>query len=438
MKKLLVALTVVLMLVSVFAAEKPFTLGPVRYTGTVQFLLGVTKDGVDISGSLLNVSASLVVSPRSDTQAGATFSISYSTLGAAPTLTLSSISFTTPYFGAFYSVDKQFVSDYFTGRNYNASGNPWTSAFGSHFADSLKLTFPAIKGLEIYYVDKTSEGNATWFSDMLLAKYVINGWEVVGGTYNEGDTTTHEFGGALIGSLDLGVIKPTVQAFAGLVNGGSGMVTAYDFNLSGKLQPVAGLTLEPTVKFAENLNKLEYRSSNILDKKFVRLGVTYSQTFAPVTLKASFTPEYNFENATPTLSLGELSAKIDVAPVSLLVRTTNKNVLDDRNKYTLYAEGNYNAAPLSLKVYANWDDLTNLSAYKHIHAEAKVTVDALGINANYRQTPSQSGYNVSADYNLAQNVTLSAFYGTLELSGDAWNFLPDPKWFVRLIYTAKF
>ncbi|MGB9614880.1 MAG: hypothetical protein ACPL3B_05230, partial [Fervidobacterium sp.] len=201
MKKFLTVLVALFVFVSLFAVEKPFTLGPVTYTGTVSFSLVVTKDGVNISGGLLNFSASLSVSPTSDTQAGATFSISYPAIGAAPALTLKSITFSTPYFAAYYSTDKQFVSKYFTGLDNN--GN-FTSAM-DNFEDSLKVTFPSIAGLEVYYFDKTSEGAATWFSDMVLAKYVLSGWEVVGGVYNEGNTTTYEFGGALNGSVDLGI-----------------------------------------------------------------------------------------------------------------------------------------------------------------------------------------------------------------------------------------
>ncbi|HRT01916.1 MAG TPA: hypothetical protein P5192_06050, partial [Fervidobacterium sp.] len=123
MKKLLTVLVALFMVVSIFAAEKPFTLGPnVSYTGSVSFSLVADKDGVSFSGSLANVDASLAFGPTSDTQAGATFGFGYTPFGGVA-LSLKSITFSTPYFGAYYSTGKQFVNDYFTGRVYKADGS---------------------------------------------------------------------------------------------------------------------------------------------------------------------------------------------------------------------------------------------------------------------------------------------------------------------------
>ncbi|MGC8902001.1 MAG: hypothetical protein ACP5KD_01455 [Fervidobacterium sp.] len=431
MKKFLTVLVALFVFVSLFAVEKPFTLGPVTYTGKVSFSLVVTKDGVDISGALLNVKASLSVSPTSDTQAGATFSISYSTIGEDPELTLKSITFSTPYFAAYYSTDKQFVSKYFTGLDSDDKFTPM-----SDFADSLKVTFPSIAGLEVYYFDKTSEGAATWFSDMVLAKYVLSGWEVVGGFYNVGNT--YEFGGALNGSVDLGIFKPNVTIFAGMVND-SGM--AYDFSLSGSFKPIAELTLTPTVKFAENLDKLDYASTDgsVANGKYVSLGVKYEQTFAPVSLVAQVKPKYDFVASKFTLPLNELSAKVAVTPVTLFVKTTNADVLDNTKKYTLYVQGDLVADMFSLTAKAMWNDVTAPNNYNYIHAVANATVDMLKLTANYRMTTSNSGYNASACYRLTENTKVTAFFGTLTGNDtDGWKVLTEPTWNVKLTYTASF
>ncbi|MGC8955398.1 MAG: hypothetical protein ACP5JS_04780 [Fervidobacterium sp.] len=431
MKKFLTVLVALFVFVSLFAVEKPFTLGPVTYTGTVSFSLVVTKDGVDISGTLLDVSASLSVSPTRDTQAGATFSISYPAIGAAPVLTLKSITFSTPYFAAYYSTGKQFVSKYFTGLDSDGAFTPM-----SGFADSLKVTFPSIAGLEVYYFDKTSEGTATWFSDMVLAKYVLSGWEVVGGFYNVGNT--YEFGGALNGSVDLGIFKPNVTIFAGMVND-SGM--AYDFSLSGSFKPIAELTLTPTVKFAENLDKLDYASTDgsVANGKYVSLGVKYEQTFAPVSLVAQVKPKYDFVASKFTLPLNELSAKVAVTPVTLFVKTTNADVLDNTKKYTLYVQGDLVADMFSLTAKAMWNDVTAPNNYNYIHAVANATVDMLKLTANYRMTTSNSGYNASACYRLTENTKVTAFFGTLTGNDtDGWTFLSEPTWNVKLTYTASF
>lgn len=441
MKKFLAMLTVVLMVVSIFAVEKPVTFS-LSYTGTVNFTLEANKDGINIYGSLSETSFSLVITPNSDTQAGAAFYISYDLANLKATLKLNSITFSTPYFGALYSTGKMFVSDYFTGKDYDATDKPFKDPFKSDFADSLKLTFPAVAGLEVYYLDKGAEGTNAWFSDMLLAKYAVAGWTIVGGTYNTGNTDKYEFGAAVNGSISLGVATPTVQAFAGLVENGT-MVPAYDFVLSTSYSPVAVLTLTPTVKVAENLDKLEYRSTNISNGKYVQLGVKYTQTFAPVTLTAIVTPKYDFLATTTTLKLNELSAKIDVAPVSLLVKTTNVDVLNASNKYTLYVQGDFKAEQFGLTAKAEWADVTQFATYTYVHVTANTKVDALTLTGNFRMVTTgtvKQAYNVSASYGLAPNVTLSAFYGTLtkDTDGNYTAMNTDPTWNVALTYSAKF
>lgn len=442
MKKLLTVLVALFVVVSMFAAEKPFTLGPnVTYTGTVKFNLVVDKDGVSFEGNIENSKVTLNIGPTSDTQVGATFSISLPSPFGSSTLKLTSLTFSTPYFGAFYSRDKQFVSDYFTGKDY-ATGK-FTTAMGD-FADSLKLTLPAVAGLEVYYLDKTSEGTATWFSDMLLVKYTVADWTIVGGTYNTGDTTTHEFGAAVSGALDLGIFKPSLTVFGGMVEDATGMKAAFDVNFSGSIEPVAGLTLDPTFKFAENLDKLEYRSSNIKNGKFFSLGVTYTTTFAPVTLTAKVTPKVDFATATPTttLKLNELSAKIDVAPVTFFVKTTNDDLLDSSKKFTLYTEVSYSDAMLSGAVKAAWADITEFATYTYIHANVNVNATPeLSVYGNYRMrttgTPKE-GYNAGMTYTITPNVKLTGFYGTLVFENDDWDIKTEPTWNLTLSYSASF
>ncbi|WP_372589201.1 hypothetical protein QQE94_09020 [Fervidobacterium pennivorans subsp. shakshaketiis] len=445
MKKLLTFLVALFVVVSVFAAEKPFTLGPnVKYTGTVNFSLVVTKDGVDIDGSLTKVTASLAFGPTSDTQAGATFSITYVPFGGV-NLTLKSITFSTPYFGAFYSTDKQFVSDYFTGLVYKRDGTTsWADAMAD-FKDSLKLTLPAVPGLEVYYLDKVNEGTATWFSDMVLVKYPVAGFTIVGGTYNTGDTTTHEFGVAANGSLDLGVFKPAVTVFGGMVAGTSEMETAYDVIVSGSLNPVTGLTLAPTFKFAENLEKLDYASTNIASGKYFSLGVTYTTTFAPVTLTAKVTPKVDFASATPTttLPLDELSAQVAVAPVTFYVKTTNADLLTE-NPFTLYVKASYADAMINASVAASWADVTEFATYTYIHGTVSIkATPELTLYSDVRKiiaTENDFGYNVRATYSITPNVNLTGFYGTL--TKDAYGAYtvinPEPTWNVNLTYTASF
>ncbi|QAV33516.1 hypothetical protein SAMN04488510_12213 [Fervidobacterium changbaicum] len=445
MKKLLTVLVALLVVVSMFAAEKPFTLGPnVTYTGTVNFSLVVTKDGVDIDGSLTNVKASLAFGPTSDTQAGATFSITYVPFGGV-NLTLKSITFSTPYFAAFYSTDKQFVSDYFTGLVYKPDGTTsWADAMAD-FKDSLKLTLPAVPGLEVYYLDKTSEGNATWFSDMVLVKYPVAGFTIVGGTYNTGNTTTHEFGAGVKGALDFGIFKPNLTVFGGMVDGGKGMVTAYDVILSGSLSPVTGLTLAPIFKFAENLDKLDYKSTKIENGKYISLGVTYTTTFAPVTLTAKVTPKVDFASARPTttLPLNELSANIALSPVTFYVKTTNTNLLTN-NPFTLYAKASYADAMLSAAVDASWADMTQLATYTYIHGAVtiKATPELTLCSDVHKIIASTNdfGYNVRAAYAITPNVKLTGSYGTLTTdSNDAYTVInTDPTWNVKLTYTASF
>jgi len=446
MKKLLTVLVTLLMVVSIFAAEKPFTLGPnVSYTGSFSFSLIATEDGVDVSGSLTVDSASLAVSPTSDTQLGATFGLSYTAPLGGVTLSLKSITFSTPYFGTYYSVGKQFVNDYFTGRVYNADGSvkDWNADFKTDYEDSVKFTFPAVAGLELYITDNATEITGTpaytnWFSDMLLAKYTLSPFTLVGGMYVQGGYYT--LGLNAKGSVDLGIIKPSIDVFAGMKDASSASpVTVYGVSVSGSLSPITGLTLSPAFKYTDNLKELVYRSSNIKDGQYVQAGVTYTTTFAPVTLTAKTTPKYNFATSAFTLPLNELSAEVAVAPKTLYVTTTNTDLLDSSESFTLYTEADYTNPMISVMAAAEWEDITEFATYTiQLSCSANV-LPALTVAGDYRMEPTQSGYDARFTYVLAENVKLTGFYGTLA-ADDYGNYtvISPLTWNVALTYSAKF
>ncbi|HQO05057.1 MAG TPA: hypothetical protein PKW84_02920 [Fervidobacterium sp.] len=447
MKKLLTVLVALFMVVSIFAAEKPFTLGPnVSYTGSVSFSLVADKDGVSFSGSLANVDASLAFGPTSDTQAGATFGFGYTPFGGVA-LSLKSITFSTPYFGAYYSTGKQFVNDYFTGRVYNADGSVagWDADFGGDYADSLKVTLPAVPGLELYITDNATEitgtGYANWFSDMALAKYTLSPFTLVGGMYVQGGFYT--LGLNAKGSVNLGVFAPSIDVFAGMKDvTAASPVTIYGVKVSGSLSPVTGLTLTPALKYTEKLSDLVYRSSNIKDGKYVSLGVAYTLTATPVTFTAKTTPKYDMVPATPTftLPLNELSAKVAVAPVSFLVKTTNADLLGS-NPFTLYTEAAYADSMISAKAAVKWADVTEFATYTYIQLSGSVNVlPPLTVAADYRMEPAKSGYDARLTYVMTPEVKLTGFYGTLTADGNG-NYTvinTDPTWNVKLSYSASF
>jgi len=474
MKKLLTVLVALFMVVSIFAAEKPFTLGPnVSYTGNISFSLVADKDGVSFSGSLAKVDASLAFGPTSDTQAGATFSFVYTPFGGVA-LTLNSITFSTPYFGMYYSTDKQFVNDYFTGRVYNADGSvkDWNANFKKDYTDSLKVTLPAVKGLELYITDNATENTApsasptygNWFSDMLLVKYPISSFTLVGGMYvaggsyiTEASTTAqatkseiryeggyYTVGANLTGSVNLGVFAPSIDVFAGMKDvTAASPVTVYSVKVSGSLSPVSGLTLTPEFKYTENLNKLVYRSSKISDGKYVSLGVAYTLTATPVTFTAKTTPKYDMVPATPTftLPLNELSAKVAVAPVSFLVKTTNADLLGSK-PFTLYTEAAYADSMISAKAAAEWADVTEIATYTYVQLSGSVNVlPPLTVAADYRMEPAKSGYNGRLTYVMTPNVKLTGFYGTLKYDSSTGGYTKidtAPDWNVKLSYSASF
>lgn len=448
MKKLLTVLVALFMVVSIFAAEKPFTLGPnVSYTGSVSFSLVADKDGVSFSGSLAKVDASLAFGPTSDTQAGATFGFVYTPFGGVA-LSLKSITFSTPYFGAYYSTGKQFVNDYFTGQIHDAGGNVigFNSAFDADYADSLKVTLPAVPGLELYIEDNTTEATGTgytnWFSDMALAKYTLSPFTLVGGMYVQGGFYT--LGLNANGSVNLGVFAPSIDVFAGMKDvTAASPVTIYGVKVSGSLSPVTGLKLTPALKYTENLTLLPYKGDYITDEKYVSLGVVYTTTFAPVTLTANVAPKYDMSTATPTFTfpLNELSAKVAVAPVTFLVKTTNTDLLGSK-PFTLYTEAAYADSMISAKAAAKWADVTEIATYTYIQLSGSVNVlPPLTVAADYRMEPAKSGYNARLTYVMTPEVKLTGFYGTLKYDSSTGGYTKidtAPDWNVKLSYSASF
>jgi len=218
-------------------------------------------------------------------------------------------------------------------------------------------------------------------------------------------------------------------------------VTVYGVNVSGELSPVKGLTLSPEFKYTENLVKLVYKSNTIEDGKYVQAGVSYTTTFAPVTFTAKTTPKYDMVPATPTftLPLNELSAKVAVAPVSFLVKTTNADLLGSK-PFTLYTEAAYADSMISAKAAANWADVTEFATYTYIQLSGSVNVlPPLTVAADYRMEPAKSGYNARLTYTLTENAKLEGFYGTLTLKDGKYTVINnDPTFYVKLSYSAKF
>jgi hypothetical protein len=298
---------------------------------------------------------------------------------------------------------------------------------------------------------------------MLLVKYPISSFTLVGGMYvaggsyiTEASTTAqatkseiryeggyYTVGANLTGSVNLGVFAPSIDVFAGMKDvTAASPVTIYGVKVSGSLSPVTGLKLTPELKYTENLNKLVYRSSNIKDGKYVSLGVAYTLTATPVTFTAKTTPKYDMVPATPTftLPLNELSAKVAVKPVTFLVKTTNADLLTS-NPFTLYTEAAYADPMISAKVAASWADITEFATYTYIQLSGSVKVlPELTVAADYRMVPADSGYNARLTYTLPENVTLEGFYGTLvkDAKGNYTLIKTDPTFYVKLSYGAKF
>ncbi|HPT59815.1 MAG TPA: hypothetical protein PLD16_08290, partial [Fervidobacterium sp.] len=153
--------------------------------------------------------------------------------------------------------------------------------------------------------------------------------------------------------------------------------------------------------------------------------------------------KYNFATSAFTLPLNELSAKVAVAPVSFLVKTTNADLLGSK-PFTLYTEAAYADSMISAKAAADWADVTEFATYTYIQLSGSVNVlPPLTVAADYRMvtnaTPT-NGYNARLTYVMTPNVKLTGFYGTLTEDNDG-NYTvinTDPTWNVKLSYSASF
>ncbi|ODN31085.1 hypothetical protein [Fervidobacterium thailandense] len=452
MKKVLVGLLLVVALFA-FAAETTFTIGNFSYSGTVRFQLVVDKGGINISGiatdgtnaDFVRGRVSFTFGPTS--QVGATFSLSYSGIsdkGMTFDLKLNDVKFETPFFTGYYTTSPQFVSDYFTGRD--AKGN-----FVAGLKDAFQITLPkTVPGLEFYFQELKDDttNDAIYFEDMLLVKYTVKPFTLIGGFYNIANKDKYEYGAHANAEFDLGIIKPNVTVFAGMVDEDG--KTAYDLIVKGSMTPVKGLTIAPEFKMGENLDKLDYKSSNIENGKYVKATITYTDTFGPVTPTLKITPNYDFSGAQGTFSLKLDEAKVvlKVDPVTLTAKVTNDNVLDEKKKYTLDADVKLVIDKTTVGAFAFWDNVAEIDKYKYINAYVETTIDQLYLRGDYAmfkdKTGDKNGYKIYGKYNLTANTYFDGYYGTLgdpdknKIYDAAGEFLNAPDWKVRLVYEAKF
>ena len=468
MKKFLTVLLAVLALVSLFAAEAQFSISPsFKYTGKVSFEFLASKDGMDLK-STLSLDDSFKVSLKSTEEVvfGVKFGLTYDFKTGATAIpvnfSIKTISFKTPYFEALYTNGRTFVSDYFTGREYKADGSvkDWQKDFKADFNENLKLVFPFSKDFALYYVDRSGNdpANDQYFSDMILAKYTmpaatpLTTLEIVGGLYEATPVTAkkYEMGAVAKAGFDFGIVKPSVEVFGGYTQEEEKLI--YSVFAKAEIKPVDILTITPEFKYTENLGLLDYKSSNIEDAQYVQANVTYQQTFKPVTLTASITPKYEFgtPQGTPTVSLDEVSAKVEYGPVIFEAKLSEKDLIDSKMEFGLYTKATFKAEMFSATGEVKWADIMKFDQYEYIHVNASATVDALSLEGNFRMVTTganKMGYNVKATYTLAKTDStktyIEGFVGNLEYdaTNDVWNInsaLDNPKWYGKLVYSAKF
>lgn len=444
MKKVLVSLLLVVAFF-VFAAEATFSIGTkLTFTGSVKFELVAYPKGVDAAGDFtLDATVRIPLSPTSVTAAGAEFSLSYAfgTTSIPVTFSLKTISFETDFFKAKWYNYLITVSDFFTGYDYTNS--TFVGAFSNDFSDVLELKFPNI--VDVYFVDKKSEGQTSWFSDMVLLKRVIDPFTIILGLYNTGDSATHEFGAHVAGKVDFGFFKPTLRLFGGMVEDGAGMAPAYEFKLTDSIAVIPNvLTVEPTILFTDKLAKLDYKSTNVTDGRYVQAKVTLTDKWGVITPKFVVTPKYDFTTEKLSMPLNEASIAADFGGLfALFAKVTNADIMVPTNKYTLYSEAKLAISPVTLSGKAYWGDLASLNQFDYINAKAIVQLTPLYIEGNLGWIQNASGYNVFAKYDLTQNVYLQGFYGTIKDSnGDgvygAGEYLTEPDWNFKLVYSARF
>ncbi len=442
MKKLLVVLAALLAFVSVFAESQPVT-GTVTYAGTASFTLVFDQRGLDVYSLFSQTTLSVSWAPSGDTKAGFTFSLVGLPTGLS--LNITKAEFSNNYFGLTWKSKIGAFDKYISGTDYD--GNAKVTS------DGVLITLPAVNGLTVYYADLATEVTGVptntiatiWFEDMAAVKYEMSPFTFVAGTYNVGgNKDTYEFGGSVEGTVDLGVVKPQVRAFAGLVEGATGMELAYDAYATANYE-IKPITITPTVRFAEKLDKLDYVSDYVYTAKsqYVQVAVNYKDTFAPVTVDVTATPKYDMTPATPKFTLAfktTVSAEIKPLTVSVYYQDADLLVTDTLGK--LEAKASYSDEMVFGSVTYTIPELTD-AATATLHVTAQVTpVKELAVSGNFRLDTKQNknGWNAQADYTIAPSTTFTFWVGNLtrDADGNYTVFNPDVMWYGKLVYKASF
>jgi hypothetical protein len=452
MKKLLTVLVALLVVVSMFAAKFPLTM-EVEYAGSATFSLLIDEAGIDISGAL-----SFTTGPKLNllgfTQPNASLTLSFSmATWNSPSITLSEIRFSTPNFGFIWKASAYSINDYFAGVDSN--GNPKLPN------DVLKVDTKLLPGLELYYADlnnaeankEASDVARRFFNDLVIVKYPVAGFDIFGALWKSNptnDADAYEWGVSANGTVDLGVIKPSVTVFFGMVEGATSMLNAVDVNL-GASYSMAGLTLEPQFKYGENLDKLNYKSDSVENEKYVQVVTSYGLKVDPVEFDVKVTPKYTLDPATLTVKLDQVKVAYNTTPFTVSAAVSNENLLDASKKYKLDVTGKVEVAPVTVNFSGSWANITELATYTYLRADATVkATDKLTLTGMVNMVTdtgtlasgSESekvGYRLQATYDYGGGVTSTFFFGNLfgPFSGK-YRHYKDPRWYVEFSYTTKF
>jgi len=454
MKKLLTVLVALLVVVSMFAAKFPLTM-EVEYAGSATFRLLIDEAGIDISGAL-----SFTTGPKLNllgfTQPNASLSLSFSMASwNSPTVSLREIRFSTPNFGFKWNASPYFINDYFAG--VDGDGNPKLP----NTADVLKVDTKLLPGLELYYADlnnaeaneEASDVARRFFNDLVIVKYPVAGFDIFGALWKSNpanDADAYEWGVSANGTVDLGVIKPSVTVFFGMVEGATSMLNAVDLNLKASYS-MAGLTLEPQFKYGENLDKLNYQSDSVANGKYVQVVTSYGLKVDPVEFAVKVTPKYTLDPATLTVKLDQVKVAYNTVPFTVSAAVSNDNLLDASKKFKLNVTGKVVVDPVTVNFSGSWADVTELATYTYLRADATVKatdkltltgmvnmVTDLGTLASGSESE-KVAYRLQATYNYGGGVTGTFFFGNLfgPFSGK-YRHYKDPRWYVEFKYTTNF
>jgi hypothetical protein len=454
MKKLLAVLVALLVVVSMFAAKFPLTM-EVEYAGSATFSLLIDEAGIDISGAL-----SFTTSPKLNllgfTQPNASLSLSFS-MGTwnSPTVSLKEIKFSTPNFGFRWNASPYFINDYFAG--VDGDGNPKLPSA----SDVLKVDTKLLPGLELYYADlnnaeadqEASNVARRFFNDLVIVKYPVAGFDIFGALWKSNpanDADAYEWGVSANGTVDLGVIKPSVTVFFGMVEGATSMLNAVDVNLKASYS-MAGLTVEPQFKYGENLDKLNYKSDSVANKKYVQVVTSYNLKVDPVEFAVKVTPNYKLDEATLTVKLDQVKVAYNTTPFSVSAAVSNENLLDASKKYKLDVTAKAVVEPVTVNFSGSWANITELATYTYLRADASVkATDKLTLTGMVNMVtdtgtlasgsePEKVAYRLQATYDYGGGVTSTFFFGNLfGPSSGKYKHYKDPRWYVEFKYTTKF